>query len=102
MAAPRPHFPKRWRTNDRALKDFLFENMYKHPKVTRMTGKARGVVHGLFGLFFEQPETLPPPWRHRAEAGDPNRRARVIADYIAGMTDRFAMDEHARLFAAEH
>ena len=95
-------FSETMAANDRALKDFLFENMYKHPKVTRMTGKARGVVHGLFGLFFEQPETLPSPWRHRAEAGDPNRRARVIADYIAGMTDRFAMDEHARLFAAEH
>ena len=87
--------------NDRALKDFLFANMYKHPQVTRMTGRARDIVRNLFGLFFEGPEALPSPWRHRAEAGETARRARVIADYIAGMTDRFATNEHDRLIAAE-
>ena len=87
--------------NDRTLKDFLFENMYAHPKVRRETGQARRVVRSLFGHFFDRPEALPPPWRRRAEAGDEARRARVIADYIAGMTDRFALNEHDRLIAAE-
>ncbi len=87
--------------NDRTLKDFLFENMYAHPKVKRETDEARAVVRSLFGLFVGRPDTLPPPWRRRAEAGDEARRARVIADYIAGMTDRFAMNEHDRLIAAE-
>ena len=87
--------------NDRALKDFLFENMYAHPMVSRETGRARDVVRSLFGLFIDRPEALPLPWRRRAEAGGETRRARVIADYIAGMTDRFALNEHARLIAAE-
>ncbi len=87
--------------NDRALKDFLFANMYKHPQVTRMTGRAREIVHNLFGLFFGKPAAMPSPWRHRAETGEAARRARVIADYIAGMTDRFAMNEHDRLIDAE-
>ena len=87
--------------NDRTLKDFLFENMYAHPKVRRETDEARAVVRSLFGLFVGRPGALPPPWRRRAEAGDEARRARVIADYIAGMTDRFALNEHDRLIAAE-
>jgi len=93
-------FSESMAANDRALKDFLFENMYAHPIVRRETDKAREVVRSLFGLFFDGPEALPLPWRRRAEAGGEARRARVIADYIAGMTDRFAMNEHDRLIAA--
>lgn len=87
--------------NDRALKSFLFENMYAHKVVQRMTGKARRVVQNLFGLFIEEPNVLPAPWQVRAEATKDARRARIVADYIAGMTDRFALDEHNRLFAAD-
>ncbi len=96
-------FSRAMAANDRALKDFLFEHMYRHPEVTRVTDRARAVVRGLFGLFLDRPEALPPPWRDRAEtvAGAPARRARVIADYIAGMTDRFATNQHARLVGAE-
>ena len=94
-------FSEAMAANDRALKDFLFANMYKHPQVTRMTGRARDIVRNLFGLFFDEPEAMPSPWRHRAGTGEAARRARVIADYIAGMTDRFAMNEHDRLIAAE-
>ncbi len=84
--------------NDRALKAFLFERMYRHYKVNRMSSRARRIVCELFELFQREPEVLPPPWRAQAETGDDAKRARVVADYIAGMTDRFALDEHHRLF----
>jgi dGTPase len=85
------------RDND-ALKDFLFQRMYRHWRVNRMTSRARRVVAGLFGLLFREPECLPDEWRSRARAQDERGRARVVADYIAGMTDNYALDEHRRLF----
>jgi dGTPase len=72
--------------------------MYSHYKVARMASKARRVVRELFDFLSAQPECLPTGWRERAgEAGSP-RTARTVADYIAGMTDRYAHDEHDRLF----
>jgi dGTPase len=85
---------------DRRLKDFLFERMYRHYRVNRMTSKARRVVRQLFELLFDEPECLPPDWQARARNVDARRRARLVADYIAGMTDRFALKEHRRLFDA--
>ena len=83
---------------NRALKRFLFERMYRHFKVNRMTSKARRVVADLFALLLDEPDCLPTLWREKAETTDPTGRARLVADYIAGMTDRFAHDEHRRLF----
>jgi dGTPase len=84
---------------NRHLKTFLFERMYRHSKVNRMTSKARRVVADLFGIFLAEPECLPTEWRRRAEeTTSETTRARVVADYIAGMTDRFAQHEHRRLF----
>lgn len=85
------------------LRTFLFEQMYRHHKVNRMMSQARRIVRELFTLFLAEPETLPPPWRDRAKATgkDMNRRARVVCDYIAGMTDTYAIDEHRRLFNLE-
>ena len=85
------------------LRTFLFERMYRHHKVNRMMSQARRIVRELFGLFITEPETLPPPWRDRAKAtgGDMTKRARVVCDYIAGMTDTYAIDEHRRLFNLE-
>jgi dGTPase len=83
---------------DRRLKDFLFERMYRHYRVNRMTSKARRVVQELFQLLFREPECLPQEWQVRALNADERRRARLVADYIAGMTDRFALKEHRRLF----
>ena len=81
------------------LKSFLYERMYRHSKVNRMTSKARRVVGDLFAILHEEPDCLPPDWRFRAEAASGDAaRARVVADYIGGMTDRFAQDEHRRLF----
>ncbi|MDZ4760623.1 MAG: deoxyguanosinetriphosphate triphosphohydrolase [Alphaproteobacteria bacterium] len=82
------------------LKAFLLERMYRHHKVNRMMSQARRIVRDLFNLFLAEPDTLPPPWRARAAAAgkDIAKRARVVCDYIAGMTDTYAIDEHRRLF----
>lgn len=81
-----------------AMRAFLFERMYRHYRVNRMTSKAKRVVRNLFDLFLAEPQTLPTFWRLQAQTVEGDLRARVIADYIAGMTDRFAVDEHRRLF----
>ena len=86
---------------DRAVKAFLYENMYRHHRVNRMTSKARRVVSAMFELLFDEPELLPTAWRARAQEKDEHGRARVIADYIAGMTDRYALELHRKLFDPE-
>jgi dGTPase len=91
-------FSAEMQQNDRALKDFLFENMYRHYKLNRMTSKARRLVKDLFQLLVDEPECLPTEWRRRAGAPNSVETARVVADYVAGMTDRYASDEYRRLF----
>ncbi|MGI9435173.1 MAG: deoxyguanosinetriphosphate triphosphohydrolase [Geminicoccaceae bacterium] len=80
------------------LRLFLRANMYNHYKVTRMTRKARRVVIELFEVFFENPDCLPPEWQRLAVDRGEQARAEAIRDYIAGMTDRYALEEHDRLF----
>jgi dGTPase len=84
--------------NDRALKEFLFKNMYRHYKLNRMTSKARRVVRDLFGLLLSEPGCLPGEWQRETDGPGTETTAQVVADYIAGMTDRHAMDEHRLLF----
>ena len=84
------------------IRSFLFTNMWRHYKVNRMTSKAKRVVTDLFDLFMSETNTLPHEWQ-RGESGSIDAlsaadRARVIADYIASMTDRYAILEHERLF----
>jgi dGTPase len=98
LRAPVAAFSAEMRKNDRALKEFLFERMYRHYRVNRMSSKARRVVHDLFALYLAEPECLPGEWRGLAAGADDPQTARVAADYLAGMTDRFALDEHHRLF----
>ena len=86
------------RQNDRALKDFLFQRMYRHYKVNRMTAKVGRVVRDLFEQYMSQPACLPPEWQRRILDLDTAGRARRVADYIAGMTDRYALQEHRKLF----
>jgi dGTPase len=83
---------------DRAIKGFLFPRMYRHGHVMRIMGDAEGVVSDLFARYAEKPHDLPPEWAERADASDEPQRLRGIADFIAGMTDRYALIEHARLF----
>lgn len=88
--------------NIKAVKQFLKDNMYNHYKVCRMTSKARRVVTDLFNILYNEPECLPTEWRKKAESSHTNKaRAEVVVDFIAGMTDRFAMDEHKKLFDLE-
>jgi dGTPase len=96
--APLVGFSEPLESDNKALKEFLFERMYRHYRVNRMTSKARRVVSDLFTLYVDEPECLPAEWRVGAEQPDRTLRARHVADYIAGMTDRFALDEHRRLF----
>ena len=91
-------FSKEMAANDRGLKKFLYRRMYRHYKVNRMASKARRVVRDLFTLFVAEPECLPDDWRERCDAAGSHQTARAVADYIAGMTDRFAFLEHQRLF----
>jgi len=80
------------------IKEFLFARMYRHWRVRRMTAKARRLTGELFTAFNTDPLMLPDDWRPRAgDIGGTARAAITIADYIGGMTDRFARDEHLRL-----
>jgi dGTPase len=79
------------------LKRFLFENLYRHYRVLRMTAKAARLINDLFAAFVADPRLLPDEHRRHAE----HDRQRAVADYIAGMTDRYAMKEHRRLFELE-
>jgi dGTPase len=97
LGEPVAAFSPAMRNHDRALKRFLHERMYRHYRVNRMSSKARRVVRELFQLFLAEPECLPGEWRSLT-GGNKVETARVVADYLAGMTDRFALDEHRRLF----
>jgi dGTPase len=83
---------------DRAIKGFLYPRMYRHPRVLRIMTDAEGVVCDLFARYAASPGEMPAEWAGRAAAGDEAARLRAIADFIAGMTDRYALIEHARLF----
>ena len=81
-----------------ALKRFLFANLYRHPQVVETTNSARQVVRDLFASYMQQPQAMKPIFAQRwDEAVAPSDRARVVADFIAGMTDRYAVKEHERL-----
>jgi dGTPase len=83
---------------NRVIKEFLFSRMYRHWRVNRMSAKARRVTEELFALLVRDPSLLPGEWRARAgDAAGSHRAANMVCDYIAGMTDRFAYDEHRRL-----
>jgi dGTPase len=92
-AAPLVAFSEPMRAEADELKAFLRTNLYRHYRVMRMTTKARRIVRELFNAFVDEPRLLPPDHQQRAE----HNRHRAVADYIAGMTDRYAMQEHDRL-----
>ena len=99
-ARPLVAFSEPLREQSLALKRFLREGLYNHYRVRRMTGKAERIITDLFGVFMGDARLLPPQFQDkvRAAPGDKNILARVVADYIAGMTDRYAIREHRRLF----
>ncbi|MEJ0094281.1 MAG: deoxyguanosinetriphosphate triphosphohydrolase [Methylocella sp.] len=87
---------------ERSIKDFLFQNMYRHPRLIRIRDQAAEIIYNLFPQFLEAPELMPGEWAAAAVriGADEGRRARLVCDYIAGMTDRYAIAEHWRLFDA--
>ncbi|HUZ13440.1 MAG TPA: deoxyguanosinetriphosphate triphosphohydrolase [Caulobacteraceae bacterium] len=80
------------------LRAFLFERMYRHWRVNRTRSQARRILADMFGLFMAEPEVLPADWAARIHGESEAGRARIVCDYIAGMTDRFAIEEHRKLF----
>ncbi|HEX4986655.1 MAG TPA: deoxyguanosinetriphosphate triphosphohydrolase [Burkholderiales bacterium] len=97
LAPPLIAFSAGIRDEQQELKTFLRRNLYQHYRVARMSNKARRIVRELFAAFLADPRLLPPEFQERAQADPP----RAIADYVAGMTDRYAIREHRRLFAVE-
>ena len=81
------------------LSAFLYDRMYRHFRVNRTRSQARRVLREMFGLFLKEPDVMPPTWHAQAEAADSREaKAQIVCDYIAGMTDRFAIEEHRKLF----
>ena len=85
------------RERSTTLKRFLFKHLYRHPRVMETTGYAQEIVRDLFDAYMARPEEMKAAFTARAIEGDRYGRARVVADFIAGMTDRFAVREHERL-----
>ena len=98
-AGPLIAFSAEMKQEAQELKRFLRENLYQHYLVNRMTSKAKRIVTDLFGIFMNGPQLLPPDYQ--IASGEVTEQARKVADYIAGMTDRYAMREYRRLFAVD-
>ena len=98
-AAPAPVVALSQRMVDanQAIREFLYARMYRHWRVKRMSTKAQRVTEAIFALLHGDPSLLPDEWRALAGEGDPARAALTVTDYVAGMTDRFAIQEHRRL-----
>ncbi|MFZ2628170.1 MAG: deoxyguanosinetriphosphate triphosphohydrolase [Rugosibacter sp.] len=95
-APPLVAFSPAMHLENRALKTFLREELYRHFQVVRMTTKAQRIIRDLFSAFMAEPRLLPPQYQDMAAA---ESLSRATADYVAGMTDRYAMKEHRRLFS---
>jgi dGTPase len=91
-------FSPSMREQQTELKRFLRTNLYQHYRVNRMTSKAQRIVHELFQIFMQNVKLMPDEFQQRAKLDSPTDQARAVADYIAGMTDRYAIREYQRLF----
>jgi dGTPase len=98
MDRPLVGFTDAMNEHNAALKAFLFERMYRHYRVNRSMSKAQRIVRDLFGLLHRSPEQLPPEWQQGCDGPEGFKTARRVCDFIAGMTDKFAIEEHQRLF----
>ncbi len=98
LGQPMIRFSKKLYMELKSIKSFLFHRMYRAPTVMAERARVTKVIEDLFPLFMAEPELLPEDWRGAvAAARDETALARVVLDYVAGMTDRFAIQEHARL-----
>ena len=85
--------------SNKILKTFLLKKMYRHHRINRMTNKAKQVIQDLFNLFVTNIEFMPLDWQKKIVKVNETYKARIVTDYIAGMTDRFALEEHRRQFS---
>lgn len=85
------------RVQSQGLKRFLFQNLYRHPQVAQVMDQAQQVVRDLFDCYLADPQAMKASFAQRATDAPPHERARAVADFIAGMTDRYAAREHERL-----
>jgi len=101
-AAPLVRFGAEMQRQSQLLKSFLLQKLYRHPQVVQTNDQARQIVRELFSAYISAPQALPERFADRIALADGGAGggARVVADYIAGMTDRFAMREHERLTGA--
>jgi dGTPase len=98
LGAPTVLFSKELWRDLKVIRIFLFTRMYRAPSVVEMRARVTSVVEELFPLFMQQTDLLPSEWRADVErAQNETELARIVADYISGMTDRFAQQEHDRL-----
>jgi dGTPase len=80
------------------LRAFLHARMYRHYRMNRTRSAARRILREMFELYLAEPDVMPEEWRARTDNRDASGKARVVCDYIAGMTDRYAIEEHRKLF----
>ena len=98
LGRPIVSFSDQMTSASKTLKDFLFERMYRHERVLDVMARAQRIVTDLFDAFQADPDTLPPEWRQGHEDLSETKQARRVCDFIAGMTDRYAMEQHKRMF----
>ncbi len=91
-------FSAQMREYNRVLQQFLSQQMYRHPRVIDIMARAQRVIADLFNAYMNDEKLLPKDWRELAGAGEKRHSARHVCDFIAGMTDRYALDQHKRLF----
>jgi dGTPase len=101
LGEPLVAFSQQMRENNRVLQAFLSKRMYRHERVLAITDRARRVIRDLFEAYMADPGLLPKDWREDSFTDDRSRFARQVCDFIAGMTDRYALDQHKRLFDLE-
>ncbi len=92
------HFSPKMEIADRNLKSFLYSNLYRHPEVMRVRERAAGIVRDLFAAYVDRPVLMGTQWSRGTSDMDPAGLRRRVADYLAGMTDNFAVDQHRTLF----
>jgi len=91
-------FGSQMKENNRVLQSFLSTSMYRHPKVMDIMGRAQRVIRDLFDAYMNDEKLLPEDWRENHPISDQSRYARQVCDFLAGMTDRYALEQHKRLF----
>lgn len=101
MSVPLVAFSDAMDQEQAPLREFLYQRMYRHWKVDRKRSQAKRILKSLFDTFFNEPGILPPIWGELATSREGSARARVVCDYIAGMTDVYAIDEYKKLFSVE-